>query len=75
MKWPAKSPDLSWIENMWGYVAKQLSQRWDLNEENFVSELMKSWDSIPDSVHLNMYESIKNRLHACIDVHGGITKY
>ena len=75
MKWPAKSPDLSWIENMWGYVAKKLSQRCDLTEENFTSELMKAWDSIPDSVHNNMYESIKNRLHACIDAHGGSTKY
>ena len=75
MKWPAKSPDLSWIENMWGYVAKQLSQRCDLTEENFISELMKAWDSIPDTVHNNMYESIKNRLHACIDAQGGSTKY
>ena len=36
MKWPSKSPDLSWIENLWGYVAVKLSKRNDLTRENFL---------------------------------------
>ena len=36
---------------------------------------MKAWDSIPESVHTNIYNSIKARLHACIDASGGSTKY
>ena len=36
MEWPSKSPDLSWIETMWGYVSKQLSKRTDLTKENFI---------------------------------------
>lgn len=75
MEWPAKSPDLSWIENLWGYVSKQLSKRTDLTRENFVCEVMKEWDSIPQHVHNKTYESIKDRLHSCIDNEGGSTKY
>lgn len=75
MEWPAKSPDLSWIETLWGYVSKELSKRTDLTQRNFISEVMKAWDSIPESVHSNVYNSIKARLHACIDACGGSTKY
>ena len=75
MEWPAKSPDLSWIETLWGYVSKQLSKRTYLTKQNFIGEVMKAWDSIPESVHTNIYNSIKARLHACIDASGGSTKY
>jgi hypothetical protein len=51
MEWPLKSPDLSWIETMWGYVSKQLSKRTDLTKENFIGEVEKAWDYIPDYVH------------------------
>ena len=76
MEWPAKSPDLSWIETLWGYVSKQLSKRTDLTQQNFITEVMKAWDSIPESVQSSIYNSIKARLHACIDAsYGGSTKY
>jgi hypothetical protein len=75
MEWPSKSPDLSWIETMWGYVSKQLSKRTDLTKENFIGEVEKAWDSIPDNVHSNMYNSIKTRLNECIDANGGMTRY
>ena len=46
-----------------------------LTQQNFITEVMKAWDSIPESVHSNIYNSIKARLHACIDASGGSTKY
>jgi transposase len=75
MDWPSKSPDLSWIENMWGYVSKQLSTRTNLTPENFLQAAMEEWDNIPNRVHMKMYESIKKRLRACIEANGGSVKY
>ncbi len=75
MDWPSKSPDLSWIENMWGYVSKQLSMRTNLTPENFRLAAMEEWDNIPKRVHMNMNESIKKRLRACIEANGGSVKY
>ena len=75
MDWPSKSPDLSWIENMWGYVSKQLSMRTNLAPENFQQAAMEEWDNIPKRVHTKMYDSINKRLRACIEANGGSTKY
>ena len=75
MKWPAKSPDLSWIENLWGYVAVKLSKRTDLTKENFMHACQDEWNNIPDEVHIKFYDSIHSRLQACIDCNGGSTKH
>jgi transposase len=75
MEWPSKSPDLSWIENMWGYVANKLSQRKDLTPQNFEVAVRHEWEIIPNSVHSDMYHSINSRLRACIENEGGMTKY
>ena len=75
MKWPSKSPDLSWIENLWPYVANKLRNRQGLIVANFKSALMEEWNSVPKEVYMNLYKSIPNRLQECIDKNGGSTKY
>ena len=75
MEWPSTSTDPSWIEMMWGYVSKQLSKRTDLAKENIIGEVEKAWDSVPDYVHSDMYNSIKTKLNECNDASGGMTRY
>lgn len=75
MKWPAKSPDLSWIETMWAYVTNVLNRTPGLTPQNFTQHLHAIWDSIPNEVHDGHFKSIRNRLQACIDAQGGSTKY
>ena len=75
MPWPSKSPDLSWIENLWAYVANALRKRQGLTPRNFRDALMDEWEAVPTRVLMNMYNSIPRRLRACIANHGGATKY
>ena len=75
MKWPAKSPDLSWIENMWAYVTNVLNRVPGLTPQNFTQHLNTVWNSIPREVHDGHFKSIRKRLQACIDANGGSTKY
>lgn len=75
MEWPSKSPDLSWIENLWGYVAVKLAWRTDLTKQNFEKACHEEWNNIPHDIHMKMYNSIKSRLQACIYEKGGSTKY
>eukprot|EP00873_Tetraselmis_striata_P015615 jgi/Tetstr1/435879/TSEL_024767.t1 len=49
MKWPAKSPDLSWIQNMWAIVSSRVQRRANLNMDNFEQAIHEEWASIPQS--------------------------
>jgi transposase len=49
MDWPARSPDLSWIENLWAYVKKRLSQRTDLTKDNFLDVVNHEWDNMDEN--------------------------
>ena len=81
MKWPAKSPDLSWIESIWAWMADALNRRTDLTEENFEAAIMETWDSIPRSVMEAQFSSIrgkgdgKGRLPECIAAGGDVTRF
>lgn len=55
MAWPANSPDLSWIENVWGWVDRKLRKKPLFNDvDHFKSALNAAWQSIPPA-HLRNY--------------------
>ena len=63
MKWPAKSPDLNPIENLWGILARHLYKNG--RQYNSITELTaaikESWDSIPDETLKNLVNSMQKR--------------
>lgn len=75
MPWPSKSPDLSWIENLWAYVANALRKRQGVTPRNFREALMDEWEAVPPRVLASLHNSIPRRLQACIANNGGATKY
>lgn len=75
MDWPARSPDLSWIENLWAYVKKRLSQRTDLTKDNFLDAVNHEWDNMDEHQYQQTFGSIQQRLKDCINREGAWTKY
>jgi transposase len=77
MEWPANSPDLSPIENLWTQVKRKLYQYptpaagmlelWERVQE--------VWEGVTVEQCQNLIESMPRRIQACIKAKGGPTKY
>ena len=77
INWPARSPDLNLIENVWA----QMVRRWEPRRERTVAALVNHAREIWDELRLrpdylaNLIDSIPNRLNQVIDRSGYWTDY
>ncbi|RCN47603.1 hypothetical protein ANCCAN_06377 [Ancylostoma caninum] len=77
MQWPACSPDLNPIENLWAIVARKVHPNGA--QHNTVNDLkvavLSACASIPMDTINNLVSSMKNRIYEVILKRGGPTKY
>jgi transposase len=73
LAWPAASPDLSWIENVWAWMEREVRKR--QKQINTAAQLRGVLEevrqSIPSSHLVNYVKSMRGRLKRCIDNEGG----
>ena len=73
--WPAQSPDLNPIENLWSILDKKLVNR----KENTTPELFKllkqEWSKLTTNELERLVDSMPQRCQAVIDARGLPTKY
>lgn len=77
MWWPAKSPDLNPIENLWGILARAVyvnGKQYDTKME-LVKAIKKAWAAIPVSTLENLVQSMKKRCMEVYRLEGLKTKY
>lgn len=68
--WPAYSPDLSPIEQVWSYIKKRLAgQKFDDPDELF-DAIEQEWQAVPAEVLHNIYSSFYARLVVCREIGG-----
>jgi transposase len=72
--WPAQSPDLNIIENVWNQMKKTMKSSYETQLE-LRHDLQEAWSSIDSSFIKKLYDSIPRRLEAVIKAKGQSTKY
>ena len=77
LPWPAQSPDLNPIENLWDHLKMKLGEyeRAASGMEELWERVEKEWNKIDTDVCQRLIESMPRRFEAVLRVKGGHTKY
>jgi hypothetical protein len=70
-EWPAKSPDLNWIENIWGIMKQKVSEGHPCTSLDALKKrLISAWTSIADDTLKNCAASMPKRLADVVRTYG-----
>lgn len=75
LPWPALSPDLSPIENLWNIVSKKVYAQNLPTLDDLWSAIQREWNATPPSLLATLYDSMPRRMDACVKARGYPTKY
>ncbi|GFV30760.1 DDE_3 domain-containing protein [Trichonephila clavipes] len=75
--WPARSPDLNPIENVWDNLGRQVAGRNypPTNKNTLIRALTVEWDKLPQQLLDNVVQSMVRRVECCMTFHGGHIPY
>ncbi|KAJ1308287.1 hypothetical protein OPQ81_004001 [Rhizoctonia solani] len=76
-EWPANSPDLNPIENLWELIKRELYS-YDTPASGMLelwTRVQEVWDKVTTQQCQDLIESMPRRIQACIKAGGGPTKY
>ncbi|KAF1970200.1 hypothetical protein BU23DRAFT_368456, partial [Bimuria novae-zelandiae CBS 107.79] len=73
--WPAISPDLNPIENVWRLLKHCVGKRFAHTDEDVRRYVEEEWENIEEKDFLKYIDEMPARLLAVIAARGGQTKY
>jgi transposase len=75
LEWPAQSPDLNPIENLWAIVDRDIAPKKHADKEALMKEIEEQWANISPAILANLVDSMPRRCTAVIECKGYCTKY
>jgi transposase len=75
LKWPAGSPDLNPIENVWGIMKRKIERAGKKTVAEWKEEIQKIWEEINHDILRSLVESMPRRLRMVIEAKGETNKY
>lgn len=75
MDWPSNSPDLNPIENLWAIIKRNVELRMPKNLSELEQFLEEEWGNIPDSLLINLVNSMPRRCREVIEKNGERISY
>lgn len=75
--WPALSPDLNPVENLWAYLVRKVYHRGRQYQSiaDLKNAIVKAWEETPQKVLHNLVKSMPDRIFEVISKQGGKTSY
>jgi transposase len=71
LDWPANSPDLSPIENIWGWMQRQINKEpLSFTLEDFKLQIQGVWDRVPATMLKNLAAGMKKRMEKVTELKG-----
>uniref|UniRef100_A0A158P4H4 Tc1-like transposase DDE domain-containing protein n=1 Tax=Tetranychus urticae TaxID=32264 RepID=A0A158P4H4_TETUR len=78
LPWPALSPDLNPIENLWGWMTRQVCYgqgRQFRSIPELKTAIVETWSNVPSELRESLIGSMKNRMLKVIQAKGGSIDY
>jgi len=77
LPWPAQSPDLNPIENLWDILERRIRKHRPIptNKREFFKVLKEEWNKIDENQLIRLVQSMPRRIEAVIKNKGNPTKY
>lgn len=75
MAWPACSPDLNPIENVWGILKSRIREKNPLTVKQLKTRIKKEWKLLEKQLAENLVFSVSRRVSDVIDVDGDTILY
>jgi transposase len=73
--WPAGSPDLNPIENLWDVLKMRVEKEKPLTREGFIDVIMAAWDNLAMDLVNKLVASMPRRIRKLCEKQGGRLDY
>ncbi len=75
IEWPANSPDLNLIENIWKLVKGMLKKENLKSIHEWIAKINEFWENICHDYLKSLIDSMKTRIDLCLAANGAHIKY